>query len=84
MEEKKTTKTQTRKSKPKNHIYPQNKIMTLIYTGEKQREFKESLQRPFPILNKGDIVLVDIKTGRFMARETSPFEIIDPNTVLVG
>jgi len=63
----------------KESIYLQYKIAAIRYIGEKERDFKEGLTRPFPKLKTGDIVIVDIKTANFLTRLTGGFEKIDLN-----
>jgi hypothetical protein len=64
-------------------IYAQNKLSMIRYIGEKPREFKESLKRPFPILNTGDICVVDTKTANFLTRPTGGFEKIDLKEITI-
>lgn len=65
-------------------LHLQYKMIALVYTGEEEREFKEALNRPFPVLKNGDVVITDIKTGRFLSRKTSPFEMVDPSNIEIN
>jgi hypothetical protein len=64
------------KSQVSSKIYLQHKTVSLIFTGDTPREFKEAVQRPFPILEKGDVIVTDVRTANFLSRATSPFEKI--------
>lgn len=77
------TDTENPTSEP-SKLHLQYKMIALVYTGEEEREFKEALNRPFPVLKNGDVVITDIKTGRFLSRKTSPFEMVDPSNIEIN
>lgn len=58
-------------------LYTQKGIVALQYIGENEREFRQGLTRPFPIINTNDIVFIDIKSARFMTRKNGGFKEID-------
>ena len=52
-------------------------LTAIQYTGEDERKVRELLTVPLKTVSKGDILIVPLKTGKFLSREGKPFEIID-------
>ncbi|WP_456403219.1 hypothetical protein [Hydrogenimonas sp.] len=57
-------------------IYAPNLFM-LIYEGDDTYEFREAIRRPFPRLKKGDVVITDRKTAKWLTRTGMPFSIVE-------
>ena len=54
------------------------KLLGVIhYSGDEPRVVRELLTNPLPTINKGDLLIVPEKVGKFLARDGSPFERVD-------
>lgn len=54
------------------------KLLDVIqYSGDEPRVVRELLTNPLPTINKGDLLIVPEKVGKFLARDGSPFERVD-------
>lgn len=49
-------------------------LFVLRYTGEGEWEMREALKRPYPKLRNGDVVVVNMKTAKWLMRKGMPFE----------
>ena len=54
------------------------KLLDVIqYSGDEPRVVRELLTNPLPTINKGDLLIVPEKVGKFLARDGSPFERVN-------
>ncbi len=64
-------------------MYAQKGIVPLRYIGKDDKEFRQGLIRPYPILKTNDIVFIDIKSASFMTRPNGGFEKLDISDIKV-
>lgn len=59
------------------------KLLDVIqYTGDEPKVVRELLTIPLPTVNKGDLLIVPEKVGKFLARAGSPFERVELENIM--
>ena len=63
-------------------VHKAKSLEVIQFTGEEPKVVRELLTNPLPTVNKGDLLIVPEKVGKFLSRPGSPFERVEIESLI--
>ena len=63
-------------------VHKAKSLEVIQFTGEEPKVVRELLTNPLPTVDKGDLLIVPEKVGKFLSRPGSPFERVEIESLI--